>query len=79
MDRRALHQALLAAGVADGHYWIEGVHEPAPTPVDHLFLRAGAGTGARWQVGAYERGVHEVIAAYDDEAAACTHLLRLLT
>lgn len=77
MDRHTLREALRTARVADGHYWIEGVHEPTPTPVDHLFLRADGRGG--WQVGAYERGTHEVIAVHDGEAAACAHLLRLLT
>ncbi|MFH8410101.1 hypothetical protein ACH4FX_35780 [Streptomyces sp. NPDC018019] len=76
-DRRALRTALRAAGVADGHYRIDGVHEPAPTPPDFLFLRpAPDGT---WETGAYERGTHHVIARHPTEAAACAHLLRLLT
>ncbi|WP_030675245.1 hypothetical protein [Streptomyces rimosus] len=76
-NRRALRAALRAAGVADGHYRIEGVHEPAPTPPDFLFLRQ-APDGA-WETGAYERGSHQVVARHTTEAAACTHLLRLLT
>ncbi|QKW48351.1 hypothetical protein [Streptomyces buecherae] len=77
MDRRALREALHAARVSDDYYWIEGVHEPRPTPVDHLFLRGDEGGG--WQVGAYERGASEVIAVHGDEATACAHLLALLT
>ncbi|MFE6775782.1 hypothetical protein [Streptomyces sp. NPDC057702] len=77
MDRRALREALRAARVGDDYYWIEGVHEPVPTPTDHLFLRTGDGGG--WQVGAYERGASEVIAEHADEASACAHLLGLLT
>ncbi|GAA0464539.1 MULTISPECIES: hypothetical protein [Streptomyces] len=77
MDRQELRSALRAAGVADGHYRIEGVHEPAPTPPDFLFLRRTP-DGA-WETGAYERGAYEVITRHPDEAAACAHLLALLT
>ncbi|ROQ59379.1 hypothetical protein EDD93_6773 [Streptomyces sp. 840.1] len=76
MDRRELRAALDAAGVADGYYRIEGVHEPAPTPTDFLFLRR-APDGA-WETGAYERGTYEVIARHPSESAGCAHLLRLL-
>lgn len=76
MDRRELRAELSAAGVADGYYRIEGVHEPAPTPTDFLFLRQ-ASDGV-WETGAYERGVYEVIARHPGESAACAHLLRLL-
>ncbi|HWU05702.1 MAG TPA: hypothetical protein VN520_04770 [Streptomyces sp.] len=76
MDRRDLRAALGAAGVADGCYRIEGVHEPAPTPPDFLFLRQTP--DGVWETGAYERGRYGVIARHPDEAAACAHLLRLL-
>lgn len=76
MDRRELREALRAAGVVDGYYRIEGVHEPAPTPTDFLFLRQGPGGG--WETGAYERGSYEVIARHPSEAQACAHLFRLL-
>ncbi|WNI20675.1 hypothetical protein [Streptomyces sp. ITFR-16] len=76
MDRRELRAELSAAGVADGYYRIEGVHEPAPTPADFLFLRQSS-DGA-WETGAYERGAYEVIARHPSESAACAHLLRLL-
>ncbi|MFH8348884.1 hypothetical protein [Streptomyces sp. NPDC018045] len=76
-DRRAVRAALRAAGVADGHYRIEGVHEPAPTPPDFLFLRQ-APDGA-WETGTYERGAAQVIGRHPTEAAACAHLFRLLT
>ncbi|KDQ65405.1 MULTISPECIES: hypothetical protein [Streptomyces] len=76
MDRRGLRSALSAAGVPDGYYRIEGVHEPAPTPPDFLFLRrAPDGT---WETGAYERGVYDVFARHSDEATACRHLHHLL-
>lgn len=77
MDRAGLRLALRAAGLADDYYWIEGVHEPAPTPVDFLFLRRGAASG--WETGLYERGRFEVLARFDTEEAACAHLARLLT
>jgi len=76
VDRRELRAALSSAGVADGYYRIEGVHEPAPTPTDFLFLRQ-ASDGA-WETGAFERGRYEVIARHQQEAAACAHLFRLL-
>ncbi|KAA6223632.1 hypothetical protein CP973_18430 [Streptomyces albofaciens JCM 4342] len=76
-NRRALQAALRTAGVAEGHYRIEGVHEPAPTPPDFLFLRQ-APDGA-WETGVYERGVHHVITRHRSEEAACEHLLRMLT
>ncbi|MFF8784313.1 hypothetical protein [Streptomyces sp. NPDC015125] len=85
MDRHELHAALNAAGVADGYYRIEGVHEPAPTPPDFLFLRrardgaweTGAWDGS-WETGVYERGAYQVISRHPTEEAACAHLLRLL-
>ncbi|MFH8516200.1 hypothetical protein ACH4CE_14000 [Streptomyces gelaticus] len=76
MNRRELHAALSRAGVADGYYRIEGVHEPVPTPTDFLFLRQ-ASDGV-WETGAYERGTYEIIARHPSEQDACGHLLRLL-
>ncbi|MEU9201590.1 hypothetical protein [Streptomyces sp. NPDC048332] len=76
MDRRELRDALRAAGVADGYYRIEGVHEPVPTPTDFLFVRQSSDGG--WETGAYERGAYEVIARHPAEAQACAHLFRLL-
>jgi len=76
VDRQALHTALVEAAIPGGYYRIEGVHEPAPTPPDYLFLRRSADGG--WETGAYERGRDEILARHPDEAAACAHLLRLL-
>ncbi|MDX3854139.1 hypothetical protein [Streptomyces sp. AK02-01A] len=76
MDRLELRAALIAAGVADGYYRIQDVHEPVPTPPDFLFLRRTRGA---WETGAYERGLYQVIARHTSESAACAHLLRLLT
>ncbi|MYX11879.1 hypothetical protein GTY67_00360 [Streptomyces sp. SID8374] len=76
MDRQTLNTALVEAGIPGGYYRIEGVHEPAPTPPDFLFLRRAAAGG--WETGAYERGKDEVLARHPDEATACAHLLRLL-
>ncbi|MFD3660955.1 hypothetical protein ACFWVF_10190 [Streptomyces sp. NPDC058659] len=48
-DRHALERALREAGVPEAYYWIEGVHEPAPTPPDFVYLRTrpgGAGDGS---------------------------------
>ncbi|MEU5899621.1 hypothetical protein [Streptomyces venezuelae] len=81
MDAREAAAALRAAGVADGYYWIDGVHEPSPTPPDFVYLRrdgGGAGEAGEWEVGTYERGTHQPLARYGDEAAACAHLLRQL-
>ncbi|MER7722507.1 hypothetical protein [Streptomyces sp. NPDC096323] len=76
MERRELRAALSSAGVAGGYYRIEGVHEPAPTPTDFLFLRQ-ASDGV-WETGAFERGRYEVIARHQQESAACAHLFSLL-
>ncbi|MFF8959631.1 hypothetical protein [Streptomyces sp. NPDC014894] len=76
MDRHEARAALIAAGVADGHYRIEGVHEPVPTPPDFLYLRRTP-DGA-WETGAYERGVRHPITRHSDESPACAQLLRLL-
>ncbi|MFI1680792.1 MULTISPECIES: hypothetical protein [unclassified Streptomyces] len=77
MDAREAAAAVRAAGVADGYYWIDGVHEPAPTPPDFVYLRRVE--GGEWEVGTYERGTHQPLARYGDEDAACAHLLRQLT
>ncbi|MFI8933913.1 hypothetical protein ACIG3E_40365 [Streptomyces sp. NPDC053474] len=77
MDVHALRSALRAADVADGYYWIEGVHEPAPTPPDFAYLR-GDGQGA-WELGTYERGEWHPLARGLDEGEACRRMLRLLT
>ncbi|WP_030671651.1 hypothetical protein [Streptomyces sp. NRRL B-1347] len=77
MDVHALRSALRATSVADGYYWIEGVHEPAPTPPDFVYLR-GDGPGA-WEVGTYERGERHPLARGLDEGEACRRMLRLLT
>ncbi|MCI0383820.1 hypothetical protein [Streptomyces sp. CNQ085] len=79
MDRHALHAALRAAGVADGHYRIEGVHEPSPPPTDFLYLRRSPDASGLWETGAYERGVWEAAAHHRNEADACAHLFRLMT
>ncbi|MFH8609909.1 hypothetical protein ACH4D5_20745 [Streptomyces sp. NPDC018029] len=76
MDVGEAAAALRAAHVADGYYWIEGVHEPTPTPPDFVYLRR-IEDGA-WEVGTYERGAHHPLARHAVEAAACAHLLRQL-
>ncbi|MFI6421219.1 hypothetical protein ACIBG6_27890 [Streptomyces sp. NPDC050842] len=81
-NRHALARALREAGVPEAYYWIEGVHEPAPTPPDFVYLRTrpgGAGDGTTvWETGVYERGTHEPVATHTTEAEACTHLRTLL-
>ncbi|MGW7023148.1 hypothetical protein ACWGGS_27900 [Streptomyces decoyicus] len=79
MDRHELRAALIAAGVADGYYRIEGVHEPGPTPPDFLYLRRARNGAGAWETGAYERGTYQLISHHPSEEAACAHLLRLLT
>ncbi|MFE9252793.1 hypothetical protein [Streptomyces sp. NPDC007088] len=81
MDRTALVGALRAAGLPDTVYWVEGVHEPAPTPPDFLYLRAvrpAGGAGGAWETGAFERGDWQPVARHDTEAAGCAHLRHLL-
>ncbi|MFH8294742.1 hypothetical protein [Streptomyces sp. NPDC018059] len=77
MDVRELRAALKDAHVADGYYWIEGIHEPAPTPPDFVYLRRG--DDGAWEVGTYERGARHPLARHRDEGAACDDLLRRLT
>ncbi|MFJ3695562.1 hypothetical protein ACIPW9_15800 [Streptomyces sp. NPDC090052] len=77
MDRHELRAALRDAGVPDGYYRIEGVHEPSPAPTDFLYLKRTE-DGTAWETGAYERGLSEVIGRHDTEPDACAHLLRLL-
>ncbi|MEV4430534.1 hypothetical protein ACN9M0_28945 [Streptomyces sp. R-07] len=84
-DRRTLARALREAGVPAAYYWIEGVHEPAPTPPDFVYLRTrpGAGGGGEggvggWETGVYERGAYEPVATHATEAEACAHLRSLL-
>ncbi|MEU6883258.1 hypothetical protein [Streptomyces sp. NPDC046712] len=76
MNRSALARALRAAGVPDGHYWIEGVHEPAPTPPDFVYLRSREDGG--WEVGVYERGAYEPVGTHATEAEACAHFRTLI-
>ncbi|KKZ69251.1 hypothetical protein [Streptomyces showdoensis] len=74
--RARLARALREAGVPDELYWIEGAHEPAPTPPDFVYLRASP-DGAGWETGVYERGAHHPVARHATEAAACAHLRAL--
>ncbi|MCX5393955.1 hypothetical protein [Streptomyces sp. NBC_00094] len=81
-DRHTLERALREAGVPDAYYWIEGVHEPAPTPPDFAYLRmrpSETGEAATtWETGVYERGAHDPVATHATEAEACAHLRTLL-
>ncbi|MGI5171777.1 hypothetical protein ACQEU3_46270 [Spirillospora sp. CA-253888] len=77
-DRHALLDALRAAGVPDGHYFIEALHEPAPLPVDFCYLRHSPTSPGRWETGVYERGSWQADPPHPTEAAACAGLLRLL-
>ncbi|MER7463134.1 hypothetical protein [Streptomyces sp. NPDC097981] len=75
-ERQVLERALREAGVPDGYYRIEGVHEPAPPPPDFVYLRTRPGGG--WETGVFERGVHEPVAEHTTESGACAHLRALL-
>ncbi|WP_405858880.1 hypothetical protein OG361_31380 [Streptomyces sp. NBC_00090] len=50
-DRHTLERALREAGVPEAYYWIEGVHEPTPTPPDFVYLRTRPGGPADRPVG----------------------------
>lgn len=76
MNRERLAAALLAAGLPPESFQIPGVHDADPPPTDFWFLRAGDGG---WQVGAFERGVHDVRERFSDEAAAAAWMYRTLT
>ncbi|HEY3504029.1 MAG TPA: hypothetical protein VGN37_14755 [Actinocatenispora sp.] len=76
MDRYALTEALLAAGLPAGSFVVGGVHEPDPPALDYWFLRGAPG---RWEIGPYERGRAEVRETYEREADACARLLAILT
>ncbi|MDT9692548.1 hypothetical protein Q5762_30310 [Streptomyces sp. P9(2023)] len=76
MNRAALARALRDAGVPGDQFWIEGVHEPAPTPPDFLYLRSVP--DGRWEVGVYERGAYEPVATHATEADACAHFRTLV-
>lgn len=83
MDAQELASALRQAGVADGYYWIEGVHEPTPAPPDFAYLRRErAGEREKegaWEVGVHERGQDHPVARGLAEPEACGRLLSLLT
>ncbi|MFI8519411.1 hypothetical protein ACIGEZ_16475 [Streptomyces sp. NPDC085481] len=75
-ERERLARALWEAGVPGELYWIEGVHEPVPTPPDFVYLRSVPGR-AGWETGVYERGAHHPVAVHATEAEACAHLRTL--
>jgi hypothetical protein len=76
VNRVQLRLALREAGVADGLYRIEGVHEPWPPAVDFLFLRRSGDGG--WETGTHERGAGVVGGRFATEEEACAHLRELL-
>ncbi|MEU8761704.1 hypothetical protein [Streptomyces sp. NPDC048659] len=75
--RERLARALREAGVPDEVYWIEGAHEPVPTPPDFAYLRA-APDGEGWETGVYERGTHHPVARHPAETDACDRLRALV-
>ncbi|MFG2106072.1 hypothetical protein [Micromonospora chersina] len=77
MDRHQVRGALLAAGLSPDAFELEGVHEHVPVPPDFWFLRHAPGGG--WEIGLYERGVHDVRQRFDTEEDACAGLYHALT
>ncbi|WP_434742382.1 hypothetical protein [Micromonospora sp. SH-82] len=77
MNRYEVRDALLAAGTPRHAFVIDGVDEPVPPPPDHWFLRRH--DSGDWEVGAYERGEHDVRLRTPSEADACALLYRALT
>ncbi|MEO3775683.1 hypothetical protein ABGB16_02295 [Micromonospora sp. B11E3] len=77
MDRYEVRGALLAAGLSPDAFEIEDVHEHVPVPPDFWFLRHSP--GGRWEIGLYERGVHDVRQVFDSEEAAADGLWTALT
>lgn len=76
MDRPALRDALLAAGLPPESFQLVGVHEHVPTPTDFWFLRPTP--NGRWQVGSYERGVFDVREEFGTETDACAWLYQIM-
>jgi hypothetical protein len=77
MDRRELRNVLLGSGLSPESFELQDVHEHVPVPPDFWFLcRASDG---RWEIGLYERGVHDVRETHDTEDAACRALHQALT
>jgi hypothetical protein len=77
MDRHQVRAALLATGLSPDAFELEDVHEHVPVPADFWFLRHAA--DGRWEIGLYERGVHDVRGTFDTEEAACAALYTALT
>lgn len=77
MDRYEVRAALLDAGISPDAFELAEVHEHLPAPPDFWFLRRSAGGG--WEIGLFERGVHEVRQVFDSEEAACAGLWTALT
>ncbi|MEH1012062.1 hypothetical protein V6U90_02895 [Micromonospora sp. CPCC 206060] len=78
LDRYRLRVALRSAGVPMAAFCLAEVHEPGPAPTDYWFLRRTP-DGQRWEIGSYERGVHDVRGVFDTEPAACAALYQALT
>ncbi|MGC1211324.1 MAG: hypothetical protein WA890_08705 [Micromonospora sp.] len=77
MDRHQVRGALLEAGLSPDDFELEGVHEHVPVPPDFWFLRHAPQGG--WEIGLYERGVHDVRQRFDTEEDAGAGLYRALT
>ncbi|MEV4416564.1 hypothetical protein [Catellatospora sp. NPDC049609] len=75
-DRHVLVTALLESGQPPESFQVPGVHEHVPIPTDFWFLRPA---GDRWELGHYERGVHDVRETVDNEGVACTRFYELVT
>ncbi|XTZ13598.1 hypothetical protein ACQSSU_18935 [Micromonospora echinospora] len=77
MDRHELRNILLHTGLSPEAFELQDVHEHVPLPPDFWFLRRAP--DGRWEIGLYERGVHDVRETHDTEDAACRALHQALT
>lgn len=79
MDRYELRDALRRAGVQDGYYTLDGVHE-ADRPRDDgtVFLERDEQSGA-WVTGFWERAKRHVTHRFATEAEGCASFLEQLT
>jgi hypothetical protein len=76
VNRVALRDALLAAGVPPDSFQLPGVHDSTPLPTDFWFVRPSP--DGPWELGPYERGTYDVREILPTEAAACARLHQIL-
>lgn len=75
MNRLALRDALLDAGIPPDSFQLPGVHDSTPLPTDFWFLRPSVNG---WEIGPYERGRFDVRETLPTEAAACARFHEIL-